>query len=132
MGGDRGKQDPDGAGSTCPACPASRANVLPRDTVRFPDTRESALSKLHRKAAGAMKRSNSYLHVFINRDGGGLLSPDAFPLYQLGAAGESCAGITGAHGLMASPEQLRTPAELGCGLYLLWEEVSSQVFRPFS
>lgn len=127
-----GKQDPDGAGSTHPVCPASRANVLPRDTVRFPDTRESALSKLHRKAVEAMKRSNSYLHVFINSDGGGLLGPDALPFYRLGAAGEGCAGNTGAHGLMASPEQLCTPSEPGCGLYLLWEEVSSQVFRPFS
>lgn len=78
-----------------------------------------------------MKRSNSYLYVFINSDGGGLLGPDGLTFYRLGAAGAGCVGMTGADGPMASPEQLRTPAEPGYGLYLPWKEVYSRSVPAF-
>lgn len=51
-----------------------------------------------------------------------MLGSDALPFYRCAA---TCAGcrITGARGPTAFPEQLRTPAELGCGLYMPREQV---------
>ena len=55
-----------------------------------------------------------------------MLDPDALPFYRRAAACAGCAGITGAYGPTAFPQQLRTPAEPGYGLYLPREEVFSR------